>query len=143
MGPKYVWKYFLKFQILQKFLTSDRNFSHLSHLSDVNCFRIFQILIGCPLDPRNFWEAKLGKCGYFSPLCPKSNKKTTKIPNRDICICSNSFANAVQLWKLSLHGKKRIFDTKEVSVQLGILFFWKCFTVEGQKDGSLSWLIEN
>ncbi len=49
-----------------------------------------------------------------------SNKKTTKIPDRDICICSNSFANFVQVVKLFLKvlysgSTKRCFTVFESS----------------------------
>ena len=95
MRPKYVLKHLLKFQFLQNILTSDRNFCHLSHLRNIHFLPFLQFSGGYPQDPRNFWEAKLGKCGQISTLCPKSNKQTTNVEKW----CFLRFLKIFDFWK--------------------------------------------
>ena len=81
MGPKYVLRKYLKFQFLGKFSTPDRNFYHLSHLSDVN-FLVFSNFQGVPPRPleisgRQNW-ANVGNLAHFAQ---KATKKQQMLKN--------------------------------------------------------------
>ena len=78
MRPKYVLKHFLKFHFLQKFFTLDRNFCHLSHLSNVDFLANFQIFIGYPLAPQKFLGGKIGQMWATWPTLPKKQQKNNK-----------------------------------------------------------------
>ena len=79
MGPKYVLRHFSKFRFLQKFRPNDRNFCHLSHLSNSHFLLFFQFSRGTSRACRNFWEAKLGKSGQLGVFCPKNNKNSSNV----------------------------------------------------------------
>ena len=68
-----VLKFLKKFEFLQKFL--------LNYLSWLKCISDskHQFSKGAVWGSRNFWDAKLGKCGQLSPIQPKWKKKSSNV----------------------------------------------------------------
>ena len=78
MGPKYVVKQYPKFEFLQKFLTPDRNFCHLSRLKQYWFFAFFSILRSFPLGPQKFLGGKIGQMWATWASLPKKKENINK-----------------------------------------------------------------